>query len=78
MKKKKPPIKSHRFQELLQIAASNADTTAEQHTENFFAKKIDVETFLKEYMDAKKLSVIRKTKEERLTYQLNELERSTY
>jgi len=64
--KKAEEFAPQHIKELLQIAASTADSQADQHTDNFMAKKIDVETFLSEYMNAKKVSVLRKTKEERL------------
>lgn len=64
------------LQELLQIAVSSADSECEQHVENFLNGRIDVQTFLDEYTKTKKLSALRKAKEERLSHQLNALERA--
>lgn len=44
--------------------------------EQFLGGKIDVQTFLDRYMSAKKLTALRKAKEERLAHQLNALERA--
>lgn len=38
---------------------------------------MDVQTFLNFYTKSKKLSAMRKAKEERLAHQLNELEKAT-
>ncbi|XP_037039512.1 vacuolar protein sorting-associated protein 37A [Bradysia coprophila] len=64
------------IKELLQIAVSSADTKCEQHVENFLNGRIDVQTFLDDYTKSKRLSALRKAKEERLTHQLNALERA--
>ncbi|KAG4066121.1 hypothetical protein HA402_010323 [Bradysia odoriphaga] len=64
------------IKELLQIAVSSADTKCEQHVENFLSGRIDVQTFLDDYTKSKRLSALRKAKEERLTHQLNALERA--
>lgn len=66
------------LQELLQIAVSSADSECEQHVENFLNGRIDVQTFLDEYTKTKKLSALRKAKEERLSHQLNALERAAH
>jgi len=64
------------IRELLQIAASNADTDCEHHVEQFLNGKIDVQTFLNSYIHSKKLSSERKAKEERLGQQLTALEKA--
>ncbi|XP_036336127.1 uncharacterized protein LOC118746379 [Rhagoletis pomonella] len=62
--------------ELLQIAASNADSDCDRHVEQFLNGKIDVQTFLNNYTHSKKVSAERKAKEERLGHQLSALERA--
>lgn len=64
------------IKELLQIAASDADTDCERHVELFLNGKIDVQTFLQSYTHSKKMSSERKVKEERLAQQLEALERA--
>lgn len=64
------------IRELLQIAASDADIDCERHVELFLNGKIDVQTFLQSYTHSKKMSSERKVKEERLTQQLEALERA--
>lgn len=64
------------IQELLQIAASNADADCDRHVEHFLNGKIDVQTFLNTYQSSKKISAERKAKEERLGTQLTALERA--
>lgn len=64
------------IKELLQIAASDADTDCEKHVELFLNGKIDVQTFLQSYTHSKKMSSERKVKEERLAQQLEALERA--
>ncbi|XP_075155664.1 vacuolar protein sorting 37A [Haematobia irritans] len=74
--KKTEEYNPQHIRELLQIAASNADTECEKHVEQFLNGKIDVQTFLQNYTHSKKLSSERKAKEERLGHQLLELERA--
>lgn len=64
------------IKELLQIAVSTAETNCDSHVEDFQSGKIDVQLFLDRYVKAKVLSTLRKAKEERLTHQLNALERA--
>ena len=66
------------MQELLQIAVSAADSKCENYVEEFLNGTIDVQIFVDRYMKAKILSTLRKAKEERLTHQLNALERATF
>ncbi|TMW47906.1 hypothetical protein DOY81_007012 [Sarcophaga bullata] len=74
--KKSEEYNPQHIRELLQIAASNADTECERHVEQFLNGKIDVQTFLQNYTHSKKLSSERKAKEERLGQQLTALERA--
>lgn len=76
--KKSEEFAPQHIKELLQIAVSTADGICETHVEQFLNRTIDVQTFLDRYLQAKKLSALRKAKEERLTHQLNALERATY
>lgn len=66
------------IKELLQIAASNADSACDTFVQQFLNGSIDVQHFLDQYRDAKRVSAQRKAKEERLTHQLNELERAQF
>lgn len=65
------------IKELLQIEASTADSICDQNVNGFLNGTIDVQTFLDQYLQTKKLSAMRKAKEERLSHQLRELERAT-
>lgn len=66
------------IKELLQIAASNADGICDTFVEQFLSGSMDVQHFLDQYREAKRISAMRKAKEERLAHQLNELERATF
>ncbi|XP_012156942.1 vacuolar protein sorting-associated protein 37A [Ceratitis capitata] len=74
--KKSEEYAPQHIRELLQIAASNADSECERHVEQFLNGKIDVQTFLNNYTHSKKISAERKAKEERLGHQLTALERA--
>lgn len=76
--KKSEEFAPQHIKELLQIAASNADAVCETYVEQFLNGSIDVQQFLDQYREAKRISAMRKAKEERLTHQLNELERATF
>lgn len=76
--KKSEEFAPQHIKELLQIAASTADSICDTHVEQFLRGEIDVQNFLDRYKEAKQLSAMRKAKEERLSHQLNELERHTY
>lgn len=69
--KKSEEFAPQHIRELLQIATSNSDTVCEKHVEQFLSGKMDVQTFLNCYTDSKKISAMRKSKEERLAHQLN-------
>lgn len=75
-KEKSEEFAPQHIRELLQIAASNADSDCEKHVEHFLSGKIDVQTFLNRYTESKKISAMRKAKEERLAHQLNAMERA--
>ncbi|XP_050332076.1 vacuolar protein sorting-associated protein 37A [Bactrocera neohumeralis] len=74
--KKSEEYAPQHIRELLQIAASNADSECDRHVEQFLNGKIDVQTFLNNYTHSKKVSAERKAKEERLGHQLTALERA--
>lgn len=76
--KKAEEFAPQNIRELLQIAASNSDTDCENCVEKFLGKEIDIQTFLNQYMEAKKLSAMRKAKEEQLNKQLTALERAAF
>lgn len=76
--KKSEEFAPQHIKELLQIAASTADSICDTHVDQFLRGEIDVQIFLDRYKEAKQLSAMRKAKEERLSHQLNELERHTY
>lgn len=76
--KKSEEFAPQHIKELLQIAASNADSVCDTYVQQFLNGAIDVQQFLDQYREAKQISAMRKAKEERLTHQLNELERATF
>lgn len=76
--KKSDEFAPHHIKELLQIAVSNADGICDKYVEEFLNGSMDVQQFLDQYREAKRISAIRKAKEERLTHQLNEFERATF
>lgn len=76
--KKSEEFAPQHIKELLQIEASNADGICDTQVEGFLNGTIDVQSFLDQYMQAKKLSAMRKAKEERLSHQLRELEKATF
>lgn len=76
--KKSEEFAPQHIKELLQIEASNADGICDTHVEGFLNGRCDVQTFLDQYLQAKKLSAMRKAKEERLSHQLRELERAGF
>lgn len=76
--KKSEEFAPQHIKELLQIAASNADSACDKFVEQFLNRTIDVQQFLDQYREAKRISAMRKAKEERLTHQLNELERAQF
>lgn len=65
------------IKELLQIGAADAETECEAHVEAFLGKEIDATAFLERYIPAKVLGTVRKAKGDRLSQQLNALERAT-
>lgn len=76
--KKSEEFAPQHIKELLQIAASTADSICDTQVDQFLRGEIDVQNFLDHYKEAKQLSAMRKAKEERLSHQLTELERHTY
>lgn len=76
--KKSEEFAPQHIKELLQIATSNADSVCDTFVEQFLSGSMDVQQFLDQYRESKRTSAMRKAKEERLTHQLNELERATF
>lgn len=76
--KKSEEFAPQHIKELLQIAVSNADSACDSCVEQFLSGSIDAQQFVDQYREVKRVSAMRKAKEERLTHQLNELERATY
>lgn len=76
--KKSEEFAPQHIKELLQIAVSNSDSVCETYVEQFLSGSIDAQQFVDQYKEAKRISAMRKAKEERLTHQLNELERATF
>lgn len=62
----------------LKKAADESQEKSEAIAQDFLNRKIDVERFLSTYIECRKLGQARRTKEEKLTHQLNELKRSGY
>lgn len=77
-KQKSEVFTPQHIQQLLQIAVSTSDSLCEKHVDDFLNGRMEVQAFLTEYMEAKKLSALRKAKEDRLALQLRQLERATY
>lgn len=66
------------IKECLRKAADESHEESERIAENFLNRKIDVERFLSTYIECRKLGQARRTKEEKLAHQLNELKRAGY
>lgn len=66
------------IRECLKQAADESHEQSELIAENFINRKIDVEHFLSSYIECRKLGQARRTKEEKLGHQLNELKRAGY
>ncbi|XP_046615166.1 vacuolar protein sorting-associated protein 37A [Neodiprion virginianus] len=62
----------------LKHAADESHEKSEAIAEDFLNRKIDVERFLSTYVECRKLGQARRTKEEKLAHQLNELKRAGY
>lgn len=61
------------IRQLLEIAVSNAEGQCEDYVDKFLNGQISLAEFLENFMEVKKLIAIRKFKEERLNFQLNQL-----
>ncbi|KAL7023254.1 hypothetical protein ACKWTF_012538 [Chironomus riparius] len=61
------------IRQLLEIAVSNAEYQCEESVDAFLNGKQSSSQFLENFMEIKKLIAIRKFKEERLNFQLNQL-----
>ncbi|XP_055634233.1 vacuolar protein sorting-associated protein 37A [Toxorhynchites rutilus septentrionalis] len=66
------------IKELLQIAVSTADASSDEEAHKFLAGDTDVNTFLSNFIETRKSYTMRKAKEERLTQQLDALERAAF
>ncbi|EFN77303.1 vacuolar protein sorting-associated protein 37A [Harpegnathos saltator] len=66
------------IKECLRLAADESHEGSEKIAEDFLNRKIDVERFLSTYIECRKLGQARRTKEEKLAHQLNELKRAGY
>lgn len=66
------------IKECLKRAADESHEESERIAEDFLNRKIDVERFLSSYIECRKLGQARRTKEEKLAHQLNELKRASY
>lgn len=66
------------IKECLQKAADESHEKSEKIAEDFLNRKIDVERFLSTYIECRKLGQARRTKEEKLAHQLNELKRAGF
>lgn len=66
------------IKECLKKAADESHEESERIAEDFLDRKIDVERFLSTYIECRKLGQARRTKEEKLAHQLNELKRAGY
>nr|XP_050853392.1 vacuolar protein sorting-associated protein 37A isoform X2 [Vespula vulgaris] len=66
------------IKECLRQAADESHEESEKIAEDFLNGKVDVERFLSTYIECRKLGQARRTKEEKLAHQLNELKRAGY
>ena len=64
------------IRDCLAQAADESQEQSEVIAQDFLNRKIDVERFLSTYVECRKLGQARRTKEEKLAHQLNELKRS--
>lgn len=71
-------FKPENIRDGLKKAADESQEQSEAIAQDFLNRKIDVERFLSTYIECRKLGQARRTKEEKLTHQLNELKRSGY
>lgn len=62
----------------MRIAAEEADTNCETIADSFLNGEIDVDKFVTQYTKERKLCQTRKTKEEKLSHQLDSLERAGF
>jgi hypothetical protein len=61
------------IRQLLEIGVSNAESECEETVEKFLDGHRSLNEFLEDFMKVKKLIALRKFKEERLNFQLNQL-----
>lgn len=70
--------KPSNIKESLRIAATKADEESEAIAEQFLNRALDVDHFVNSYIKSRLVSHLRKTKEEKLSHQLSELERAGF
>lgn len=70
--------KPSNIKESLRRAATKADEESEAIAEQFLNRDLDVDHFVNSYIKSRLVSHLRKTKEEKLSHQLNELERAGF
>jgi hypothetical protein len=63
----------HNIRQVLEIAVSSAESQCEEYVEGFLNGNQSMNEFLDNFMETKKLIALRKFKEERLNFQLNQL-----
>ncbi|KAJ8913544.1 hypothetical protein NQ315_017095 [Exocentrus adspersus] len=66
------------IKEQLRLAAKKADLDSEKIAERFLNGEVDVDKFVNDFIKTKTLSQTRKTKEEKLSHQLDKLERAGF
>ena len=66
------------LQDRLKSAAQAADAESEKIANAFLNREIDVEKFLQTYLNSRKLTQMRKTKEEKLSQQLQSLQQAGF
>ncbi|KAJ8985501.1 hypothetical protein NQ317_015043 [Molorchus minor] len=66
------------IQEQIRLAAIKADLDSERVAESFLSGEVDIDKFITDFIKTKTLSQARKTKEEKLSHQLDELERAGF
>lgn len=64
------------IRDCLRESADESQEQSETIAQDFLNRKIDVERFLSTYVECRKLGQARRTKEEKLAHQLNELKRT--
>lgn len=66
------------IKQLLRVAAEKANADGDRIAESFLQGDLEVDKFVSMYLQAKTLGQIRKTKEEKLSHQLESLDKASY